>query len=115
MTWQIALVFLLLAGTLASFIREKYPPDVIALALFVVLIATGLLPIERAFSVFANPAPITIAAMFVLSAALVRCGAIDRVVHLLEHARTVDFLCADDAGFITGANIPVNGGYFMDF
>jgi acetoacetyl-CoA reductase len=30
-----------------------------------------------------------------------------------EIARTVDFLSADDAGFITGANIPVNGGYFM--
>jgi acetoacetyl-CoA reductase len=32
-----------------------------------------------------------------------------------EIARTVEFLTADDAGFITGANIPVNGGYFMDF
>lgn len=32
-----------------------------------------------------------------------------------EIARTVQFLSADDAGFITGANIPVNGGYFMDF
>ncbi|MCE5234021.1 MAG: acetoacetyl-CoA reductase [Mizugakiibacter sp.] len=30
-------------------------------------------------------------------------------------ARTVEFLTADDAGFITGANIPVNGGYFMSF
>ncbi|HEY0178521.1 MAG TPA: acetoacetyl-CoA reductase [Dokdonella sp.] len=32
-----------------------------------------------------------------------------------EIARAVEFLTADDAGFITGANIPVNGGYFMDF
>lgn len=32
-----------------------------------------------------------------------------------EIARTVVFLTADEAGFITGANIPVNGGYFMDF
>ena len=32
-----------------------------------------------------------------------------------EIARVVDFLAAEDAGFITGANIPVNGGYFMDF
>lgn len=29
-------------------------------------------------------------------------------------ARAVHFLSADDAGFITGANLPVNGGYFMD-
>jgi acetoacetyl-CoA reductase len=32
-----------------------------------------------------------------------------------EIARVVDFLAADDAGFITGANIPVNGGYYMGF
>ncbi len=31
-----------------------------------------------------------------------------------EIARAVDFLTAEDAGFITGANLPVNGGYFMD-
>src|SRR5690348_4600819 len=30
-------------------------------------------------------------------------------------ARTVAFLTADDAGFITGANVPVNGRYFMSF
>jgi acetoacetyl-CoA reductase len=32
-----------------------------------------------------------------------------------EIARTVGFLAAEDAGFITGANIPVNGGLFMSF
>jgi acetoacetyl-CoA reductase len=32
-----------------------------------------------------------------------------------EIARTVAFLTADAAGYITGANIPVNGGYFMSF
>ena len=86
MTWQIALVFLLLAATLFSFVAEKFPPDLTALALFVALIATGVLPREQAFSVFANPAPLTIAAMFVLSAALVRCGAIDRFFVLIESA-----------------------------
>lgn len=30
-------------------------------------------------------------------------------------ARTVAFLCGEDAGYITGANIPVNGGLFMSF
>ena len=32
-----------------------------------------------------------------------------------EIARTVEFLTNDEAGFITGANIPVNGGLFMSF
>jgi len=30
-------------------------------------------------------------------------------------ARVVDFLCAEDAGYLTGALIPVNGGQFMSF
>jgi len=30
-------------------------------------------------------------------------------------ASTISFLCSDGAGYITGANIPVNGGYFMSF
>ena len=32
-----------------------------------------------------------------------------------EIGRAVAFLAADDAGFITGANIPVNGGLFISF
>ncbi len=50
----------------------------------------------------------------------IRAGIVDKVpVGRLgrpdEIARTVAFLTADDAGFITGANIPVNGGLFMSF
>jgi acetoacetyl-CoA reductase len=30
-------------------------------------------------------------------------------------ARAVAFLSADDAGYLTGVNLPVNGGYFMSF
>ncbi len=32
-----------------------------------------------------------------------------------EIARAVEFLTADEAGFITGANLPVNGGLFISF
>ena len=30
-------------------------------------------------------------------------------------ARAVEFLTADDAGFLTGVNLPVNGGLFISF
>jgi acetoacetyl-CoA reductase len=50
----------------------------------------------------------------------IRAGIVDKVpVGRLgrpeEIARVVRFLAAEDAGFITGANIPVNGGLFMSF
>ena len=32
-----------------------------------------------------------------------------------EIARAVAFLAAEESGFITGANLPVNGGLFMSF
>ena len=50
----------------------------------------------------------------------IRAGIVDQVpVGRLgkpaEIGRAVAFLAADDAGFITGANIPVNGGLFISF
>jgi acetoacetyl-CoA reductase len=59
-------------------------------------------------------------AMVMSMAEDIRAGIVDKVpVGRLgrpdEIARTVEFLTADDAGFITGANIPVNGGLFMSF
>lgn len=86
MTWEIAFVFLLLLATLASFVWEKIPPDLTAMGVFVVLLASGVLTTEQAFSVFSNPAPLTVGAMFVLSAALVKCGAIGRLSTLVEQS-----------------------------
>jgi di/tricarboxylate transporter len=82
MTWEIAFVLGLLLLALLAFVWEKYPPDIVALAVFSILLLSGVLPREKAMAVFANPAPITVAAMFVLSAALVKCGAIDHLTAL---------------------------------
>ena len=86
MTWEIAIIFTLLAITLVSFVREKIPPDLTALGLFVAIIATGLLSSDEALSVFSNPAPLTVGAMFILSAALVRCGAIEHLSGFVERS-----------------------------
>lgn len=85
-TWQIAVVFILLLAALIGFVREKTSPDLIALGLLVIIAALGLVPTRDLLAVFSNPAPITVAAMFVLSAALVRCGALDYLSAGLEHA-----------------------------
>jgi len=52
MTWEIIFVFVLLVLALASFVWEKLPPDVTALSLFSILIVSGILSTEKAFSVF---------------------------------------------------------------
>jgi di/tricarboxylate transporter len=62
---------------LIAFAVEKYPPVVVAVGGVAVFILLGLLDIGSTLAAFANPAPITIAAMFILSAALIRTGAVD--------------------------------------
>lgn len=85
MTWQIIVVFLLLIAAFISFAWEKVPADVTALSLMAALILTGLLSPDDALAVFSNPAPLTVGAMFILSAALEKCGAIDILARNLGH------------------------------
>ena len=76
---QIAIVFALTVLVFISFVIEKIPADVTALLAMCVLLVTGIISTPDALSVFSNSAPITVAAMFVLSAALERTGVIDLV------------------------------------
>lgn len=66
-----------------AFATERFPPVVVAIAGATFMLASGMLAPSDALSVFANPAPITIAAFFVLSGALVRTGAIDALAHMM--------------------------------
>jgi len=91
MTWEIAAVLAIVVIAIACFVWEKYPPDVVALTLFVVIAASGLVPAKEAFAVFSNPAPITVGAMFVLSAALLRCGALDYLSGAFERAAVLPY------------------------
>ncbi|MGH1465881.1 MAG: SLC13 family permease [Cognatishimia sp.] len=61
----------------ALFMREAYPAEVVALAGASVMLILGLLPYDDALHVLSNPAPWTIAAMFIVMGALVRTGALD--------------------------------------
>ena len=74
---EIAIVLSLVAVVFFGFIRDILPSDVVALLAMGALLLTGILSVPETLAVFSNPAPITIAAMFVLSAALERTGVID--------------------------------------
>ena len=73
---QAILVLTVIGVMFALFVSESHPPAVVAITGAAILLATGTLPYQTALSVFSNQAPWTIAAMFVLSGALVRTGAL---------------------------------------
>jgi di/tricarboxylate transporter len=77
MTLDIILVFSILALTLVSFVWEKVPVEVTAISAFALILALGLLPVNTALTVLSNPAPVTVGAMFMVSAGLEKCGAIE--------------------------------------
>ncbi len=73
----IALAIVLL--TFAAFLFERFPPEVTASVGAAAFVVLGLVQPSDALAVFSNPAPLTIAAMFVLTGALVRTGVLERV------------------------------------
>ncbi|MEM8868126.1 MAG: SLC13 family permease [Verrucomicrobiota bacterium] len=86
MTWEICFVFALLVFAIGSFIWERISPDLTAISVFGVLIFVSMLSgsaelpsLEAMLGVFSNSAPLTIAGMFIVSAALEKTGAIDLI------------------------------------
>tara|TARA_B110000285_G_scaffold29234_1_gene29521 strand:+ start:6339 stop:8156 length:1818 start_codon:yes stop_codon:yes gene_type:complete len=91
MTWEILFVFSLLIFAITSFIWERIPADLTAITVFGVLIFVSMISkspelptLENLLGVFGNSAPLTIAAMFIVSGCLERTGAIDLITGYLR-------------------------------
>ena len=82
--WPALITLGVVAAMFAAFVREVYPPEVVAICGAALLMAIGILPVADLLAVFANPAPITIGAMFILSGALIRTGALDAFTRRLS-------------------------------
>ena len=76
MSWQLPFVSLLLAWVFYAFIRARFTADVVVMIAVAILLLTGILTAHEVTAVFSNNAPITIAALFIISAALERTGCI---------------------------------------
>ncbi len=74
---QAFMALAVVAAMFVLFLRETYPTEVVAITGSAVLLGLGLLPYDAALGVLSNPAPWTIAAMFIIMGALVRTGALD--------------------------------------
>ena len=74
---QIGLLMLVIL--FAGFMAERLPPVVLAAGGGLAMYLLGFLSTDELLGVFSNPAPITIAAMFVLSGALLRTGTLEEI------------------------------------
>ena len=77
MTWEIAFVLGLTIVAVVLFVTEKFSTDVVAVLVMVALLVSGILTPAEGFNGFANPATVTVGAMFVISAGLFRAGAVN--------------------------------------
>lgn len=83
MTVQIGILLLILIAALVLFALERFPVDVTALSVVIVLIFTGLLTPEEAFAGFGSSTVMLIFGLLIQTEALSRTGVVDYAGRLL--------------------------------
>ena len=82
------LVTLILVVAMLLLITEKLPVDLTSIGIIVVLTITGILAPTEAIAGFANPAVITVGAMFLISKGMIRTGAVRFISQMVaDHSR----------------------------
>jgi len=66
------------------FATEALPIDLVAISIMIILVLGGVITPEEGIEGFSNKATITVAFMFVLSAALLKTGALQVLAHRLS-------------------------------
>lgn len=108
------LTLLITIGAVILFVTEWLSVDVVAMLLIVALVLTGVITVEEGLAGFSNEATLTVAFMFVLSAALLKTGALQQIAqrmaggfraHPLRATFTMMLLVAVTSAFIN--NTPV--------
>ncbi|MEP2295043.1 SLC13 family permease [Algoriphagus sp.] len=84
MTFEIGLVFSIIILAVILFFTEKFTIDTVSIGVMVTFLLTGILDIEEGLSGFSNTATVTVAAMFVVSAAIFNTGLLDSFTHKLS-------------------------------
>ena len=88
MGMSIWIVSAILVITLILLVTQKMPVDVTAMGIIVVLMITRILPPIEAIKGFANPAVITVGAMFLVSRGMIRTGVVGFVAQkVIEYSK----------------------------
>jgi len=81
------IAFAVLGATLVLFVWGRWRYDIVAIFSLMAVVITGLVPAEQAFSGFAHPAVITVAAVLIISRGLQNAGIVDVVVKSIAPLR----------------------------
>jgi len=84
MTTAAIITICIIICAIVLFATEALPVDLVAVLILVSLIITGVLTPQESIKGFSNKATITVAFMFVLSAALLKTGALQVLAHKLS-------------------------------
>lgn len=77
MTPDIAICLAILCGAVLLFAWDRFPADVVALGVMMAVIATGLLPTDKAFAGFSSDTVLMIFGLLVMSAGLLQTGVVE--------------------------------------
>ena len=81
MTWEAWFTLAVLGGVLALLVRGRVSAALAVLGGNIVLLAFGVIDTEQALAGFSNPAPLTVAALYVVAAGVQRTGALTPALH----------------------------------
>ncbi len=73
----VILVSIIVVAAIVLLVFELLPVDLTAIGIMAVLMVLGILSPAEAIAGFANPAPVTVAVLFVVSRGLIKSGALD--------------------------------------
>lgn len=83
-TGRAILALVIVLWMFVMFLRERVPPEVVAMAGAAIMLVLGLVPYAAATEALSNSAPWTIAFMFLIMGALVRTGALEAMTSYAE-------------------------------
>lgn len=88
---EILIVLFILIATIVLFATEVFSVDVVAIIVLSALIVAGIITPEEGVSGFSNSATVTVASMFILSAALFKSGAVASLGNKVARLFTYNF------------------------
>ncbi len=83
MSWEAWVTLAVVAVTILLLVLDITAPGAIVLGAVVVLLVSDVLEPAKAFAGFGNPAPITVAALYVVAAGIERTGVLNRLVRAM--------------------------------